>query len=274
MKEQIQDLIAHSRVEEALQLLVQSNSDAVLLQARYNNGKKQYNMGLIDFSEWQRIQNQVNFAILEMAASASPKPGAAGSSAAAAPASQPVAPQVFISYNHNDSMSMQAIRGYLEKNDIKVVVDIADMAAGEDIQSFIDKAFKENHFVLSIISENSLLSGWVNKEMSASLLLNRLSATKWIPVSLDRSCFDPDFYSKAMDQIDAKIAENKERIKKALEADRDIRQYNDEMSRLRDLSANLGTTLESLKRVLVTDITGAMFESGMQRVLNTIRNSA
>ena len=56
MKEQIQQLIADGRTEEALALLAQQSSDALLLQARYNNGKKQYNMGLIEFSEWQRTQ--------------------------------------------------------------------------------------------------------------------------------------------------------------------------------------------------------------------------
>ena len=47
MKEQIQQLIADGRTEEALALLAQHSSGALLLQARYNNGKKQYNMGLI-----------------------------------------------------------------------------------------------------------------------------------------------------------------------------------------------------------------------------------
>ena len=40
MKEQIQQLIADGRTEEALALLAQHSSDALLLQARYNNGKK------------------------------------------------------------------------------------------------------------------------------------------------------------------------------------------------------------------------------------------
>ena len=36
MKEQIQQLIATGQTEEALQLLVQTKPDAILLQARYN----------------------------------------------------------------------------------------------------------------------------------------------------------------------------------------------------------------------------------------------
>ena len=76
MKEQIQQLIANGRTEEALAILTRQAFDlkglrafeAVrLLQTRYNNDKKQYNMGLIEFSEWKRTQAQINYAVLEEA---------------------------------------------------------------------------------------------------------------------------------------------------------------------------------------------------------------
>ena len=270
MKEQIQKLVADGKVEEALRLLAEHDSDAILLLARYNNGKKQYNMGLISYSEWQQIQNQVSFAALEMAGRVFPASGASVPQVSTSPA-RSAAPQVFISYNHKDAIHMHAVRGYLEKNDIQVFVDVANMAPGEDIQRFIDKAFKENHFVLSLVSENSLLSGWVSKEINAAILLNRL-ASKWIPVMLDQSFFDPSFYFTASEHIEAKIGEVREHMKKALDADMDTRPFEEEMGRLRDLKANLGPTLESLKKVLVTDISGAMFEPGMQKVLQAIQS--
>jgi hypothetical protein len=62
----IQELISLGKTEEALEQLEQLTSDAVLLQARYNGAKKQYSMGLIDFSEWSRTQAQINYAALEM----------------------------------------------------------------------------------------------------------------------------------------------------------------------------------------------------------------
>lgn len=67
MREEIRQLIAEGRTEDALALLVKHNSDAVLLQARYNQAKKQQKMGMIDFGEWSRVQSQVNYAALEMA---------------------------------------------------------------------------------------------------------------------------------------------------------------------------------------------------------------
>lgn len=67
MREGIQQLIAEGHTEEALALLAKHNGDAVLLQARYNQAKKQQNIGMIDFGEWSRVQSQVNYAALEMA---------------------------------------------------------------------------------------------------------------------------------------------------------------------------------------------------------------
>ena len=67
MREGIQQLIAEGHTEEALALLVKHNSDVVLLQARYNQAKKQQNIGLIDFGEWSRVVSQTNYAALEMA---------------------------------------------------------------------------------------------------------------------------------------------------------------------------------------------------------------
>lgn len=62
---EIQTLIAAGHTDDALDLLVQTNKNGLLLQAQYNNGKKQYNLGLIDFTEWARIQAGVNNSILE-----------------------------------------------------------------------------------------------------------------------------------------------------------------------------------------------------------------
>lgn len=70
MKTRVQKLVADGRTEEAIEVLIGVGlSDATLLRARWSNAKKQYNMGLIDFGEWNRVQNQVNYATLEMAPS-------------------------------------------------------------------------------------------------------------------------------------------------------------------------------------------------------------
>jgi len=62
----IQTYIAQGKTEDALDLLAQITTDAVLLQSRFNGAKRQWNMGMIDHNEWTRTQNQINHAILEM----------------------------------------------------------------------------------------------------------------------------------------------------------------------------------------------------------------
>ena len=63
----IKHLIATGQTEEALSHLAKVHPDAILLQARWNQGRKQYNMGLIENGEWIRIQAQINYAALELA---------------------------------------------------------------------------------------------------------------------------------------------------------------------------------------------------------------
>ena len=66
MKQFFENLVAKGDLDTIFVVLPQINSDAVLLKARYNNDKKRHDTGLIDFGEWKQIQNQINFAILEM----------------------------------------------------------------------------------------------------------------------------------------------------------------------------------------------------------------
>ncbi|MCC6460041.1 MAG: toll/interleukin-1 receptor domain-containing protein [Saprospiraceae bacterium] len=277
MKEQIQQLIAEGRTEDALAMLAQQNSDALLLQARFNNGKKQYNMGLIEFSEWQRTQAQINYAALELANSIKTTTAPAGNAPAGnnqqnqggGQAEQPF--KVFISYNHQDSFAMRSVKGFLEDHNVKVHVDINDMSVGESIQGFIDQAFKNNDFVLSIISRNSLLSGWVARELTVAQVLNKLN-NNWIPISIDNSAFDNNFFFEANASIDLKITAQRDQIKKALESDLDISAFTDELKRLQDLKASISSTIANLKSVLVIDINGPAFDSGMMKVVNKIRS--
>lgn len=67
MKEKIKLLISSGETKEALKLLATQHDTGLILQAQFNNGEKQFNLGVIDFAEWGRIQSRVNFAALELA---------------------------------------------------------------------------------------------------------------------------------------------------------------------------------------------------------------
>lgn len=270
MKELIQQLIGEGRTEEALTQLVQLSNDGVLLLSRYNAGKRQFNNGMIEFSEWSRIQAQLNYAALELANSLKPTTATAPTATPTAAPASGTGKKVFISYNHNDHFVMRAVKDELEKAGIQVHVDVNNMNAGESIQGFIDEAFKNNDVVLSIISRNSLLSGWVNKEMTTARVLNTFNKN-WIPVSIDDACFNNDFVFEANTIIEKKMSDLKEQIMKALSANISISSFTDELKRQEDLKSNISGNIAELKGLLVVDIRPNVFEGGMAKVIKTIQ---
>lgn len=78
--EQCSALVGLQKTEEALTLLMQHSGDAVILKARYNNAVNQRRTGMIDLGEFARIEGQVNYALLELAAT-TPTPQPAESDA-------------------------------------------------------------------------------------------------------------------------------------------------------------------------------------------------
>ncbi|MCE2822218.1 MAG: TIR domain-containing protein [Saprospiraceae bacterium] len=261
MKEKIQELIAAGKTEEALELLKNCTDEALLLMARFSGLKRQYNMGMISFEDWTRTQNQINYAALELADECKEDAGNTGKRSVSA----------FISYNHKDSSEMERVKGWLESNGVEVTVDVQDMRAGEEIESFIRSAFDKSRFVLSMVSQNSLMSGWVSKEFNTALVLNNRTS-KWIPVSLDKSVFDRKFYENANESIDRELEELKKTMIEHLNDDYDTRPLQTQLNRLKDLKSNLGYTIESLQRVLIVDIAGPSFDQGMKKVLASMRN--
>ena len=248
---------------------------------------------MIDFSEWSRTQAQINYAALEMMNSAKIKTSQPNDKQmpmvdnSEKPANQVDKPKkesnrdslspadnrkVFISYSHLDSFAMKAVKEYLAKKKIKATIDLNDLSAGESIQGFIDQALKNNDFVISIISQNSLRSGWVSKELVVAKYLNKTNSN-WIPVSIDNAWSNNKFFFEANTEIDKKIAEARTQISDAIKGNLDISPFIDEEKRLQELKANLGTTISDLKKVLVIDISGQLFEIGMKKVIDKIKTA-
>lgn len=277
--EQIRRMMAKGRIEDALSTLARLNPEAVMLQAQYAQAKKHQMMGLIDFGEWNLVQSKITYAALAMtdfiARSDEDTSEIVVEEKKQAnshqPKEQPLQPQVFISYNHKDQLQTRLIKGELEKEGIRVFMDISDMPAGMFIDKFIDSSIQQSNFILAVISKNSLMSGWVSKEVTAGFLANRITNKKVIPVQLDNAIFDSDFYFEAMQAIDAKIEELKGSLVKALEMNMDIRVFQDDLGRQRDLRANLSAIIGTLKNVKVTDLSNGRFDAGMQSVIRSIK---
>lgn len=236
-------------------------------------------MGMIDFQEWGRVQAQINYAALEMA-SIERSPSSPASPAndapdverpASSPSSAHKGERVFISYSHQDQFAMRSVKAFLHEHGIETYVDLNDISIGESIQGFIDQALKNNDFVLSIISRNSLMSGWVNRELAVVQVLHQLN-NNWIPVTIDDALFDNNFYTEALEQIDKRIAELVGAMQAALSKGIDIRPFTEDLNRQQELRYNLGKTISVLKGVMVMDIAGKLFDDGMTKVVKHIKS--
>jgi len=276
MREKIQQLIASGQTEEALQLLLVHNAnDAVLLQSRYNSGKKNYNMGLIGFEDWSRLQAQVNYALLEVADKAAVQKVAetARSTAQVAAAPSESSPSIFISYNHGDREAVDNIESFLEGKGLRVIRDIEDMHAGESIQAFIQRVMREEGIILSVVSGNSMRSGWIGVENDLSFYSSLFGGRQLIPVMLDREVFKDGFIYSVVEEIDLKLqaldAETKKRKKLHIQ-DHDL---IPKRQRLEGLRQNLPKIVSRLQEVYTVDISGNNFESGMAKVERTVKSS-
>ncbi len=281
LKSQIQELVSAARTEDALKLLAQHSQDAVLLQARFANGKRQYLNGLLDGGEWFRIQNQVNFAVLEMAEQVDQVGGNSGNKSSTAsdpkPIEQPAPkhetskkPKVFISYNHKDQPIAIQIHDFLEKNDCEVIIDFKKMVVGDKIEQFILEQIKNNNSIVSIVSKNSLQSGWVGMESDFGLYARLLTEKKFIPVSIDNSIFDDDFFFETITNTDTNI----ENLDKKIERSRQLKigydQFQAQRERALNLRNNLPKIIDHFQSVLFQDLS-QNFDSGMLNVLAAVK---
>lgn len=269
MIEEIRKLIGDGRTEEALTLLEQTNSEAVLLRGRYNNGKKQYNNGQISPEEWFRIQNSVNASIFDLAQTVRSPLAPADSPVPVSPPAE--ARKAFISYSHKDSTAARQVSDFLESNAVDVLLDEDDLPAGESIMKFIQDSIRASDAVITIVSAHSLQSGWVGHESMAIIYAVWLADKKFVPVRLDDVAFDIDFQIAAQEAINQEIQKLDGSIAKLRSLGGDTRAFDDDRNRLFELKNNLGQIIQRLRSVRTVDISGDNFQRNMPRVLERIR---
>lgn len=271
----VRDLIAAGRLEDALDILAKSNPDAVLLKGRYSSGKRQYSMGLVDFSEWQRVQNQIAYAALELAGDAGKGAGAKDPSPGAgtppSPAVAATRKKVFISYNHGDSDTAVQLHDTLDGAGFDVIIDRKDMPPGMDILEFIQQGIKNADVVLSIVSAKSLQSGWVGQESVAAFYAIWLADKQFIPVKLDDVVFDIDFQIEAQENLNAKIEELDGKLDRLRKVGGNTIAFEKNRQRMFDLKANLGNIIDRLNSKLILDVRPPQFADSVQRIIKSIQ---
>lgn len=96
--------------------------------------------------------------------------------------------KVFISHSHQDNKYTDLISDALKKAGHEVWVDSLNLKLGDNFISKINDALKESDAFIIIVSENSIRSEYVSKEIS-TIALREISdkKTRIIPVLIDKS---------------------------------------------------------------------------------------
>jgi len=179
---------------------------------------------------------------------------------------------VFISYNHGDKEIAFKVRDCLKQEKIDVIIDYDDMAAGMDIQEFINKSVKNSDTIISLISDKSLQSSWVGME-SATTFMNEkfVENKKFIACYLDEKFFEDEYTLAVVDNIDNQIMQKNELIAKFHEKRLDTRSLSNQISRLYTLRNNIDETIRRLRESLTLDIRENSFKNSMNKLVQSIR---
>src|ERR1044071_3486077 len=91
--------------------------------------------------------------------------------------------QIFISYSRKDISFVRKLAGDLEKAGYSVWWDVSGLRGGDDWVRVIPEAIKASDTFIVVLSPNSAVSQWVEKEYTQALYLRK----KIIPIMLEES---------------------------------------------------------------------------------------
>ncbi|MCZ6703311.1 MAG: TIR domain-containing protein [Ignavibacteria bacterium] len=245
-------------------------NDLTSLSARFNKNEKQKRIGVIsetDYNlEWRRILDALTSLVQEHQENT----GQLDSKNIVKP-TKDSSRTVFISYNHKDQESVFKLKDALKSNGIIVIIDADSMRAGDAIKEFIEESIAISNITLSVISNASLLSGWVGMETINTFFAVKIKKDrKFIACFLDDDFFNKEFTLKAVDKIDQDISKIEHLMLEYSEKKLDTGDLNTEKTRLYDLRNNLDKIIGKLRDSLCIDIRGEQFEQNLPKILEAI----
>lgn len=189
--------------------------------------------------------------------------------------------RVFISYNHEDVEIAKLLCSALLENNIKLTVDspltasgpkVNNMLAGDKINSFIRNAVRYSKITLMLVSEKSLLSGWVATEAVNTFFLESFGEDKFfIGCYADGSFLNNDFTARAYTIIDQKMAEVDKNLANRMGQKADSRDLNDQKTRLFTLRGSLDKIIERLQTSKCIDISGDQLHTAVMEITKSAR---
>lgn len=286
IKPKIQDLISQGKTKKAIQEFLNFAkahdqalyNELITIQGKFKKGQRDNRMGVITGQEWNATLAQIASSLLELLedvdemdevedeqqnSPVSPQRGAG----------KPSGKKIFISYNHKDGETARKLKKALEQDGHQVTIDVESMPAGMDIRSFIDDAVEQTDVTLSLVSKNSLLSGWVAMETINTLNLSKFNQNKkFIACYLDDEFFKPEFRLEVTDVIDKQMTELNALMDKYREKNIEPTELYSQRERLSELRHNLGKILDKLRNSKALDMSEGQFEQNLPDLLKAIKS--
>jgi hypothetical protein len=173
--------------------------------------------------------------------------------------------KVFLSYSHLDKEIAISVSKYLSNGDIDVMIDDNSMKGGEKIEDFIN-SIKDVDIVIPIISQNSLLSPWVSKEIITTI--NKTNK-HLLPCYTDKTFLYKYFEANAKNIVSEKVKGINELI-----SQRGISNTEDLDSAKRSWTeyySNLPKVLTELNKRKCISLMETEFEKNILTVINDVK---
>ncbi len=195
MKEEIRQLIAKGKLDEALNKMMSYSDDVILLKAQLAGAKRDSNMGIMERSEYAMIMARINYAALNLLDDielpnenlTNANPSVANSPKNAPPQYNAI-PKVFFSYSHNDKQHLDSLLTYLtplqRAKKIEIWTDTQILPGQEWNKEITDNLHKAD-IVIMLVSADFLNSSYIwERELEISLENRDKGKTTVIPIIL------------------------------------------------------------------------------------------
>lgn len=242
-------------------------SELTALSARFNNNEKQKRKGVISEADYQIEWNKILAAFTSLVQEYQENASAGASKDIKDTSGR----TVFISYNHKDQEIAFKLKDALKSNALNVIIDAESMRAGDAIKVFIEDSIANSDVTLSIVSNASLLSGWVGMETINTFFDAKINKDRqFIGCYLDDDFLNNKFTLKAVGKIDEDISEIENLMSDYAEKKVDTSDLNTEKTRLYDLRNNIDKIVGQLRSSLCIDIRGEKLEKNLNKILEAI----
>lgn len=178
----------------------------------------------------------------------------------------------FISYNHADEKKVTLLKVKLEDAGITVILDSASMQAGTAIDDFITASIKKANAIVSIVSKNSLTSGWVGVEtINAMFIKKYFPEKKFIPCNIDSEFMKDTFTDTARAKLRKRIKAIEKMAAARAAGGKRFVDFDDEWRRLENLDKALPGIVQYLKNDLCIAIGGRSLNANLNKILDAIK---